>query len=67
MACTVILTHNHPSGNLNPSDQDEVITQKTKAALELIEVKLLDHFIITENGYYSFAEQGVVNKMTGYM
>jgi DNA repair protein RadC len=44
MACTVILAHNHPSGNLTPSDQDEVITQKTKAALELIEVKLLDKY-----------------------
>jgi DNA repair protein RadC len=58
MACSVIIAHNHPSGKLEPSDMDLKITKKVKAALDLIDVKLLDHFIVTENGYYSFAEEG---------
>jgi DNA repair protein RadC len=58
MACSVIIAHNHPSGKLEPSDMDIKITKKIKAALDLIDVKLLDHFIIMQNGYYSFAVEG---------
>jgi DNA repair protein RadC len=57
MACSVIIAHNHPSGKLEPSDMDMKVTKKIKAALDLIDVKLLNHFIVTEDGYYSFAEQ----------
>jgi DNA repair protein RadC len=55
----VIIAHNHPSGNLNKSTQDEAITKKIKEALALIDVKLIDHFIVTDNGYLSFAEEGL--------
>ncbi|MBD0285231.1 MAG: JAB domain-containing protein [Flavisolibacter sp.] len=54
----VIITHNHPSGCLTPSEQDKAVTQKIKSALALIEVKLLDHFIVTAGGYVSFEEKG---------
>jgi DNA repair protein RadC len=57
MACSVIIAHNHPSGKLEPSDIDIKVTKKIKAALDLIDVKLLDHFIVTESGYYSFAAE----------
>jgi DNA repair protein RadC len=56
MASTVILAHNHPSGRTEPSNADKVITEKIKLALELINVKLIEHIIITEDRYYSFAE-----------
>lgn len=56
-AAAIIIAHNHPSGNLKPSEQDIEITQKIKNASELLEIKLLDHLIITKNGYYSFANQ----------
>ena len=55
----VILVHNHPSGNLRPSESDLVITEKIKNALNLIDTQLLDHLIITpQNEYYSFADEG---------
>lgn len=60
LADSVIVSHNHPSGNLKPSRQDEAVTQNIKGALNLIETKLLDHVIITDNGYYSFAEDGML-------
>ena len=58
MASSVIIAHNHPSGNLQASSQDRAITDKIKGALELIDVKLLDHLIVTEDGYSSFADEG---------
>lgn len=54
----VILYHNHPSGNLNPSLSDRTITNSLKAALALIEVPVLDHLLVSSEGYVSFAEQG---------
>jgi DNA repair protein RadC len=60
LADNVIIAHNHPSGNLKMSEQDVRITQKIKEALHLIDVKLLDHFIITSNGFTSFAAEGVL-------
>lgn len=57
--CThVVIVHNHPSGNLKTSDSDETITKTIKDALKLIDVQLMDHLIITENGYYSFSDEG---------
>ena len=58
MACSVIVGHNHPSGSLRPSDADIKATRQLKDALELIDVRLLDHFIITEQDYVSFAYKG---------
>jgi len=58
---SVIIVHNHPSGNTKPSDSDRSITNKIKNALELFEIKLLDHIIITNEGYYSFVDEGMLN------
>lgn len=58
-ATAVILCHNHPSGTLTPSDADKQLTKKLKAAGESLDVKVLDHLIITETKYYSFADEGI--------
>ena len=60
LASSVILAHNHPSGNLKPSESDEKITQQVLQGLKLLEVKLLDHVILTETNYYSFADNGKI-------
>jgi DNA repair protein RadC len=60
MASSLILVHNHPSGNLQPSQQDISLTQKLKKAGETLDIAVLDHLIITERGYFSFADE---NKM----
>ena len=56
----VIVAHNHPSGNLSPSAADIAMTRRIKNALELLEIKTLDHIILTEDSYYSFADNGNV-------
>lgn len=58
LATSVILAHNHPSGNTKPSEQDKAITSKIKKALELLDITLLDHIILTVDNYYSFADNG---------
>jgi DNA repair protein RadC len=58
-AVGLILSHNHPSGNLKPSDADIQITKKLKIAANQLEFTILDHIIITENGYYSFNDNGI--------
>ena len=59
--CThVMIVHNHPSGNLKTSQCDESITQRVKDALKLIDVQLIDHLIIIENGYFSFNDEGLM-------
>jgi DNA repair protein RadC len=57
----IILVHNHPSGQLKPSDADKSLTKKFKEAGELLEVPVLDHIILTKDGYYSFADSGALN------
>lgn len=58
---SIILCHNHPSGNLKPSKADEEITQKIKEAGKFLDIKVLDHLIISEEeSYYSFAEEGLI-------
>ncbi len=57
-ACSIILCHNHPSGNLNPSHADLKLTQKLKSAASQLDIQLLDHIIVTLDGYYSFADNG---------
>jgi DNA repair protein RadC len=59
-ACAIIISHNHPSGNLKPSRQDEELSQKIKQAGQLLDIKLLDHVIITGEAYFSFADEGLV-------
>lgn len=54
----MILIHNHPSGNLTPSPQDDSITHKIKSAAALMDIKVLDHLIVGEGGYYSYNDEG---------
>ena len=56
-ANSVIIAHNHPSGSLEPSDEDVEITQQLKEAGKIIGIKLLDHLIVTKDGYYSFSDK----------
>lgn len=58
-ATSLILCHNHPSGTLVPSDADKQITKKLKLAGDSLEIKVLDHLIITETNYFSFADEGI--------
>ena len=56
LASTIIVSHNHPSGNKNPSEADKTLTKKIKEAAKLIDVQLIDHIIVTQKEYYSFAD-----------
>lgn len=60
LASTVILCHNHPSGNLKPSTADRDLTNNAKAALKLIDCQLIDHIILSSEGYFSFADEGLI-------
>jgi len=57
-ACSVILAHNHPSGNQNPSDADIQITRRVNEAAKIMDIQVLDHLILLTEGYYSFADEG---------
>ena len=59
-AVSLILCHNHPSGNLQPSRADQELTKKLKEASNLFDICLFDHIIVSENGYYSFADSGTL-------
>jgi DNA repair protein RadC len=59
-ASAVILAHNHPSGNLKPSNADKKITKDIKEGLSLFDIQVLDHLIITEESFYSFADEGIL-------
>ena len=59
-ATGLILSHNHPSGALNPSEADKHITQKLKHAAQSLDIKVLDHLIVTEKAYFSFADEGII-------
>jgi DNA repair protein RadC len=59
-AVNIILCHNHPSGSLKPSRADEQLTAKIKEAARFIDITVLDHIIVSEDGYYSFADEGVL-------
>ena len=56
----IILAHNHPSGNLKPSRQDMEITKQVRDAALLMRIKVLDHIILTDTKYYSFADEGIL-------
>ncbi len=60
LANAIILVHNHPSGTLKPSRMDLSLTEKLVGAAKLLDLKIADHLIITDNGYYSFADEGVL-------
>lgn len=59
-ATSIVLCHNHPSGNLNPSSADKQLTKKLKTAAESLDIKILDHLIVTEKSYFSFADEGLL-------
>jgi DNA repair protein RadC len=54
------MVHNHPSGNLIPSQADIELTRKARKAGELMDLPVLDHLIVSERGYYSFADEGAI-------
>jgi DNA repair protein RadC len=60
LANAIILCHNHPSGNTRPSDADIKLTKNLKEAGMLLDILVLDHVIVTDNGYYSFADNGMI-------
>ncbi|MEZ4945070.1 MAG: JAB domain-containing protein [Cyclobacteriaceae bacterium] len=59
-ACGILLAHNHPSGSTQPSQSDIALTKKIKEGGKLLDVQLLDHVIVTLEGYYSFADEGLI-------
>lgn len=60
LATSFIMCHNHPSGNLTPSNADKELTNKIKKGAEFLDIKLLDHIILTKDNYYSFADNGQI-------
>ncbi|MQY78742.1 MAG: DNA repair protein RadC [Bacteroidetes bacterium] len=60
LASSIILCHNHPSGNLQPSEADKKITTKLKDAANIMDMQVLDHLIITDSSFYSFADEGML-------
>ena len=60
LSCAVILAHNHPSGNKQPSQNDRNMTKKVKEALKLFEIQVLDHIILTSESYFSFGDEGII-------
>ena len=59
-ATSIVLCHNHPSGNLRPSRADEELTKKIKEAAGYFDIKIIDHIIVSEDGFYSFADDGIL-------
>ncbi len=59
-ATGIILAHNHPSGSLSPSDADRKLTNKIKSAGSFLDINVLDHLIMTDNNFYSFADEGIM-------
>ncbi|HEU5166323.1 MAG TPA: JAB domain-containing protein [Chitinophagaceae bacterium] len=59
-ACSMMLAHNHPSTSLKPSKADEELTSKIKYAAQFHDIRVLDHIIVSSEGYYSFADEGVL-------
>lgn len=59
-ACGIILSHNHPSGNLTPSQADIDLTKKLKEGGRLLDINVIDHIIVTTEGYHSFADEGLL-------
>ena len=60
LASSLILCHNHPSGNLSPSQQDIKLTKKLVQAGEVLDIRVVDHLIVSDYGYFSFADEGVL-------
>ena len=63
LASRIALCHNHPSGNVAPSQSDMMITRKVNEGAALLDIELVDHVIIADNKYYSFADEGLIQKI----
>ena len=59
-ATSIVLSHNHPSGSLKPSRADEELTQKIRQAATYLDIKVIDHIIVSDEGYFSFADEGLL-------
>jgi DNA repair protein RadC len=59
-ATSIILAHNHPSGNLHPSQEDFNLTKRIKEAAKFMDITVIDHLILTDENYYSFADEGQI-------
>lgn len=59
-AAAIIVAHNHPSGDMNPSPDDHAVTERLKKAGEMLGVRLLDHIVFSDSGYFSFADEGIL-------
>lgn len=59
-ATSIVLCHNHPSGNLQPSRADEELTKKIKEAANYLDIKIIDHIIVSEEGFFSFSDEGIL-------
>jgi len=59
-ASSIIIAHNHPSGNLKPSENDNRLTKKIKEACKLVDLSLLDHLIVTKDGFFSYSDSGII-------
>ena len=59
-ATIIILSHNHPIGNLRPSHTDKLITRKIVEAGKILDITVYDHLIVTQEGYFSFADEGLL-------
>ena len=57
-ATHIALVHNHPSGNTQPSREDDRLTEKVKTAAKMMDITLIDHVIVTDNGFYSYQDEG---------
>lgn len=58
LSAGLVFVHNHPSGNLNPSTQDDALTRRLKSAAEMFDIRVLDHVIVAPGGYYSYCDEG---------
>jgi len=63
-ACAIVVSHNHPSGKLDPSPEDKDITDRLRSASEILGIALLDHVILGRGGYYSFVEHGLLSPVS---
>ena len=59
-AISMVLCHNHPSGSLKPSRQDEELTERIKIAAKFFDIRIMDHLIVSDEGFYSFADEGIL-------
>lgn len=62
-ASSIVVIHNHPSGNVKPSHADKIATEQLMQTSRFANVRMLDHLIISEHGYYSFSDEGTLTRM----